>query len=136
MAKANKVQVLEKNTGTKIDWQQSGDKLIFGDDDLSIRCGTRQRDYPVHVDICADDDGNLVIGVGAGRYYVAQVDIPPITYTETEVETAALAGGEPEGAAIEGAGYGMPNIIREPQPINMADVMLTLWSLDDLRSNQ
>lgn len=136
MAKANKVQVLEKNTGTKIDWQQIGDKLIFGDDDLAIRCGTRQRDYPVHVDICADGDGNLVIGVGAGRYYVAQVDIPPTAYTETEVEATAPAEVELGEAATEGAGYGMPNIIREPQPINMADVTLTLWSLDDLRSNQ
>lgn len=136
MAKANKVQVLEKNTGTKIDWQQSGDKLIFGDDDLAIRCGTRQRDYPVHVDICADGDGNLVIGVGAGRYYVAQVDIPPVTYTETEAEATAPAEVELEDAVTEGTGYGMPNIIREPQPINMADVTLTLWSLDDLRSNQ
>ena len=74
MATAKKnVQVVEKNTGTKIDWKQSGNKLIFGDDDLSIRCDTRQRDWPVQVDICADEDRNLVIGVGKGRYYVAQV---------------------------------------------------------------
>ena len=64
MATAKKnVQVVEKNTGTKIDWKQSGNKLIFGDDDLSIRCDTRQRDWPVQVDICADEDRNLVIGV-------------------------------------------------------------------------
>ena len=57
MATAKKnVQVVEKNTGTKIDWKQSGNKLIFGDDDLSIRCDTRQRDWPVQVDICADED--------------------------------------------------------------------------------
>ena len=63
MATAKKnVQVVEKNTGTKIDWKQSGNKLIFGDDDLSIRCDTRQRDWPVQVDICADEDRNLVIG--------------------------------------------------------------------------
>ena len=133
MTKANKVQVTEKNEGAKIAWQQSGNKLIFGDDDLSIRCDTRQRDYPVHVDVCADDDGNLVIGVGVGRYYVAQVDIPPITYTETEVETAVPAGAGPEDEAARGM---RTNIVREPQPINMADVVLTLWSLDDLRSNQ
>ena len=89
MATAKKnVQVVEKNTGTKIDWKQSGNKLIFGDDDLSIRCDTRQRDWPVQVDICADEDRNLVIGVGKGRYYVAQVEIPPIAYVETEIEAA------------------------------------------------
>ena len=80
------VQVLEKNPGVKIAWSQSGNKLIFGDDDLSIRCDTRQRDWPVQVDICADEDGNLVIGVGKGRYYVAQVQIPPTAYKETEIE--------------------------------------------------
>lgn len=132
MAKANKVQVLEKNKGTKIAWEQNGNKLIFGDEDLSIRCDTRQRDYPVHVDICADDDGNLVIGVGAGRYYVAQVDIPAITYIETVVEPEET-GDTP---AEDGDNMGRSNIEREAQPLNMADVVLTLWSVDDLRSNQ
>lgn len=132
MAKANKVQVLEKNKGTKIAWEQNGNKLVFGDEDLSIRCDTRQRDYPVHVDICADDDGNLVIGVGAGRYYVAQVDIPAITYIETVVEPEET-GDTP---AEDGDNMGRSNIKREAQPLNMADVVLTLWSVDDLRSNQ
>ena len=132
MAKANKVQVLEKNKGTKIAWAQNGNKLVFGDEDLSIRCDTRQRDYPVHVDICADDDGNLVIGVGAGRYYVAQVDIPAITYIETVVEPEET-GDTP---AEDGDNMGRSNIKREAQPLNMADVVLTLWSVDDLRSNQ
>lgn len=132
MAKANKVQVLEKNKGTKIAWEQNGNKLIFGDEDLSIRCDTRQRDYPVHVDICADDDSNLVIGVGAGRYYVAQVDIPAITYIETVVEPEET-GDTP---AEDGDNMGRSNIEREAQPLNMADVVLTLWSVDDLRSNQ
>ena len=132
MTKANKVQVTEKNEGAKIAWQQSGNKLIFGDEDLSIRCDTRQRDYPVHVDICADDDSNLVIGVGAGRYYVAQVDIPAITYIETVVEPEET-GDTP---AEDGDNMGRSNIEREAQPLNMADVVLTLWSVDDLRSNQ
>ena len=64
MKEYGNVQVVEKNPGTKIAWEQVGNKLIFGEDDLSIRCDTRQRDWPVLVDICADDDHNLVIGVG------------------------------------------------------------------------
>lgn len=129
MATAKKnVQVIEKNTGTKIDWKQSGNKLIFGDDDLSIRCDTRQRDWPVQVDICADEDGNLVIGVGKGRYYVAQVDIPATVYTETEVPAE-----ESEAATESGMDNGnSPRTIREAQPIDMSEVVLTLWSVDDL----
>ncbi|MBQ9347316.1 MAG: hypothetical protein IJT94_08275, partial [Oscillibacter sp.] len=68
MAKQNDVRVSEMNQGTKIDWRQSGTKLIFGeDDDLTINCATRQRDWPVQADICMDSDRNLVIGSGAGR---------------------------------------------------------------------
>ena len=111
MATAKKnVQVVEKNTGTKIDWKQSGNKLIFGDDDLSIRCDTRQRD--------------LVIGVGKGRYYVAQVEIPPIAYVETEIEAA-----EGEDAMD---GENRNSVKREALPLDMSEVTLTLWSMDDL----
>lgn len=113
---ANNVKVIEKNTGRKIDWRQSGSKLFFGDDDLSIRCDNRQRDWPVHTDICADEDGNLVIGVGVGRYYVAQVDIPPVQYEPVE---PTLEHTEDTPAP-------------KPLPLDMGEVVLTLWSLDDI----
>lgn len=112
--KEHNIQIVEKNEGTKIAVEQNGVKIIFGDDDLSIRCDTRQRDIPVTVDICADDNGNLVVGVGTGRYYVAQVDIPAIQYTEVEDETK-------EGSTHE-----------ERVPLDMGDVVVTLWSIDDL----
>lgn len=130
---ASKVQVLEKNKGAKIAFSQKDVKLVFGDDDLAIRCDTRQRDYPVHVDVCADDDGNLILG--AGRYYVAQVDIPPAVYVETEIEadetaeqTEVTGPDEPENGAI-----GMQSVQRERQPIDMSEVVVTLWSVDDFR---
>lgn len=110
------VRIAEKNEGAKIAVRQNGVKVIFGDDDLSIRCDTRQRDIPVTVDICADDNGNLVIGVGTGRYYVAQVDIPAIQYTEVEAENETEEGGTRE----------------ERVPLDMGDVIVTLWSIDDL----
>lgn len=129
---AKKVQVLEKNEGTKIAFSQKDVKLIFGDDDLAIRCDTRQRDYPVHMDVCADDDGNLIIG--AGRYYVAQVDIPPAVYVETEITPAAVAEqAEAGGSEYESGANGMPSVQRERQPINMSEVVVTLWSVDDFR---
>ena len=123
-----KVQVVEKNTGTKLDWKQSGNNLIFGDDDLSIRCDTRQRDWPVQVDICADEDRNLVIGVGKGRYYVAQVEIPPIAYVETEIEAAE--GEDAAGGTMDGENRS--SVKREALPLDMSEVTLILWSVDDL----
>lgn len=116
---ANSVQVIEKNEGPKIAWSQKDSKLIFGDDDLAIRCDTRQRDYPVHVDICADDDGNLITGVG--RYYIAQIDIPAAKYEEREAEQLSMA--EMDGGAYADA------VERERLPLDMADVVLTLWDV-------
>ena len=115
MAKQNDVQVVEKYAGAKIEWRQSGTKLIFGDDDLTINCSTRQRDWPVHADVCMDDDRNLVIGVGVGKYYVAQIDIP---------ETAYIEVPDPDSEEEDA-------VKREAQPIDMGEVVLTLWSVDD-----
>ena len=110
----NNIQIVEKNEGTKIAVEQRGKKIAFGDDDLVIRCDNRQRDIPVTVDVCADDNNNLVIGVGVGRYYVAQVYIPPIQYIEIKDDT------EEGGTHLE------------PVPLDMGDVVVTLWSIDDL----
>lgn len=130
---AGKAQVIEKNEGTKIDFRQKGAKLYFGDDDLILRCDTRQREHPVHIDICADEDGNLVTGVdGSKGYYVAQVDIPGIAYTEQEVEAEANPAAEAE------AGTNAPEkrTERVALPLNMEDVTVTLWSVDGLYLNQ
>jgi len=142
MAKQNAVQVVEKNPGTKIAWEQDGTRLIFGDDELMVNAAKRQKDWPVHEDICADDSGNLVIGVGVGRYYVAQVDIPAREYLEVpNDEPEALAdGGEDtgDGEASEDGGTGgmsQPKTHLEAQPLDMSKVTLTLWSLDGLKAN-
>ena len=37
MAKINDVQVIEKNTGEKIQWEQDGYRLSFDDDALSVK---------------------------------------------------------------------------------------------------
>ena len=87
----------------------------------------------MHVDVCADDDGNLILG--AGRYYVAQVDIPATKYTEPqpiepdEAEAEALA----EGENGEGGGMQQRFTPAEVIPLEMSDVTLTLWATDGLR---
>lgn len=121
MSKENKVQIVEKNEGTKINFEQDGTRLFFGDDDIMVNAAKYQRDWPVHLDVCADDNRNLVIGVGTGLYYVAQIDIPPVKYIEVEPEHPAESSPE---------GYNGPQM--EPQPLDMGDVIVTLWSIDDI----
>ena len=115
------ITVVEINEGTKIAWKQSTTKLTFGDDELMVNCAAYQRDWPVHLDICGDENGNLVIGTGTGRYYVAQVDIPAREYAEPE-PVEAVAGADAQQSTEA-----------EPVPLDMADVTLTLWAIDGLR---
>lgn len=108
MARQPDVQVIEKNVGPKIDYEQSGTKLFFGDDEIMINCARYQKDWPVEVDICSDRYGNLTIGADSGMRYVAQIAIPPAEYEPRE------EGDENPPVQI---------------PLNMGDVILTLWSI-------
>ena len=104
--------VIEKNVGSKIPYEVVGTKVTFNDD-LTLNLASREQDWPVHIDICFDEDKALVVGAAAGRAYVAQIDIPERKYTETEVE----ADGEIE-------------IERTPVPLDMETVTLSLWSIE------
>lgn len=106
------IQVKDKNTGTKIAYEQQGTRIFFGDDDLMINVSKYQRDWPVEVDIMADTNHNLVIGDGI--YYVAQVSIPAIKYRTLDPDPET-----PDAPT------------REAIPLDMADVVLTLWAIDD-----
>ena len=102
---ASKIEVIEKNEGKKIEWEQSGTRLYFGDDELMLNAAKYQKDWPVSVDVCKDRAGNLTIGTESALRYVAQVEIPAAQYTE-DAEN------------------------REQLPLDMGDVTLTLWSID------
>lgn len=81
--------IVEKNEGTKIDYEiqnTAKKKSICFDDDLTINLIKREQDWPVHIDVCFDRDGELVIGTAAGRAYVAEIDIPAREYTPGETE--------------------------------------------------
>lgn len=95
--------IIEKNEGTKIPSEVSGKRITF-DDDLSLNLAKQEKDWPVHIDICVDGDGNLCNGTCAGLYYVAQIDIPAAVYNDEQVRL----------------------------PLDMDTVTLTLWSIDEL----
>lgn len=103
--------IIEKNEGAKIPYSVKGTKVTF-DDDLTINLASREQDWPVHIDICFDEDNALVIGAAAGRSYVAQIDIPERKYEDGEEI------GE-EGEAL-----------LAPIPLDMNAVTLTLWSIE------
>ena len=108
--------IVEKNEGPKIEYEvkdTATKKTICFDDDLTINLKKREQDWPVHIDVCYDEDGELVLGTAAGRRYVAELDIPERQYTE-EVDPE-----DPE------------QIIREPVPLDLDTVTLSLWSLED-----
>lgn len=93
--------IIEKDTGTKIAYEVNGRKVTF-DDDLTINLAKREQDYDVHIDVCYDADGDLVIGAAAGRVYVAEIDIPARVYDE----------------------HG------EPVALDMDTVTLSLWAIE------
>lgn len=102
--------VIEKNEGAKIPFSVDGTRVTFNDD-LTINLASREQDWPVHIDICFDEDKALVIGTAAGRAYVAQIDIPERKYEED-------------------SGEGEEEVRRVPVPLDMDAVTLTLWSIE------
>lgn len=103
--------IVEMNEGQKIEYEiqnTATKKKITFDDDLTINLAKREEDWPVHIDVCYDEDRELVIGTAAGRAYVAQIDIPARQYTPGETE---------EDPPV-------------PVPLNLDNVTLSLWSIE------
>lgn len=109
--------IKEINAGPKIPYEVDGTRICF-DDDLSINLAKREEDSPVHIDICHDSDSMLVIGKTLARDYVAQIDIPARRYN---VLTVSGETAENEEKTSEK---------REPIPLDMDEITLTLWSLE------
>ena len=103
--------IVEMNEGQKIEYEVQNTatkKKITFDDDLTINLAKREEDWPVHIDVCYDEDRELVIGTAAGRAYVAQIDIPARQYTPGETE---------EDPPV-------------PVPLDLDNVTLSLWSIE------
>ena len=74
MAKINDVQVIEKNTGEKIQWEQDGYRLSFDDDALSVKVTKYQGDEARTLDVCMDRGGDLMLGTQPGRNLYRDTD--------------------------------------------------------------
>ena len=98
-----------------IEYEVSSSKSIdFDDGELVINLKKKERDDPVHLDICTDYTGGLIMGTGsAARAYVAQIDIPAREYIDVEDEESE-------------SGY-----TREAVPFDIDKCTLTLWELED-----
>ena len=45
------IQVIEKNEGTKLDYEVVGTKLFLGDDEIMVNLAKYEKDEPVHIDV-------------------------------------------------------------------------------------
>ena len=106
--------IKEINEGAKIVYEVNGTSICF-DDDLTINLEKRQKNHPVHIDVCSDKDGALVIGAESGEYYVAQIDIPAKEYEETEPIAVGIEHIEATTSVAK--------------PLDTEKVSLTLWAL-------
>lgn len=93
--------VTEKNEGTKVNYEVDGNKITFGDDEITLNLIKYERDEAQTIDICTDDDKILI--AGPSKYFVANIIIPARQY------------GDPEKTI--------------PIPFSMDNVELVLWAL-------
>lgn len=116
MAEIKDVQVVEKNTGEKIQWEQDGYRLSFDDDTMSVNVPKYQMDEPRVLDVCRNRAGDLMLGAQPNGRYVAQIEIPAAEYDE-QVEPP-----EDEGE--------QPTVTRVKKDLDMGAVVLVLWSVE------
>ena len=91
--------VIEKNKGTKVAYEVTGNKITFGDDEITLNLSKYERDEEVQIDVCTDDHNILI--AGPSKYFVANIIIPARRYDE-------------EGKAVQ---------------FSMEGVTLVLWAL-------
>jgi hypothetical protein len=109
--------IVEKNQGTKIPYEITGNKIAFNDE-IMVNVEKYERDDANHIDICRDAYGNLVTGVipGTAEAYIAQIDIPAREYDY-------IADGVDDN--------GNPREVPVPVPFDMNKCTLTLWALTE-----
>ena len=102
-----------KQDGTYIDYMLQNTVLSFNDGVLEIDLSAQQAGYPVHLDVSADENGELLIG--PSHRYVAEIDIPArvnkLNYKEKLADD-----------------LGIVQAYRTTEPFDIEEVVLTLWA--------
>ena len=116
------IQVIEKNEGTKLDYEVVGTKLFLCDDEIMVNLAKYEKDEPVHIDVVRNWDGALATSIGKNDddlSYAAQIDIPARAYTE-KVEKVPAMDGEGE----------VEQTTKIPVKFDISRYTLTLWAID------
>ena len=111
MATETKATIIEKTGGVYVDVAFEANKIVLGDDEMTLNLSKYERDDPVHIDIGLNSVGFLTFGV-SDRYAV-QIEIPARRYELVESE--------------ELDENGKPRMDRVAQPFDMAAVVVILW---------
>lgn len=106
--------ITEKNEGQKIGYTVKGTVINF-DEMISVNLARYQKDTENVIDVSLDADMNLTTGLG--RWYVANIIIPPRQYDM--VDTGEVT--EEEAPIFE----------RVAKPLSMDNVQLILWTLPE-----
>lgn len=106
--------VEEKNQGPKVDYELSGNVIVFRGGELSLDLSKFERDFPVDIDISSNEHDMLQTGLS--RRYVAQISIPAGEYEEIDT-------GETDEEDD-------PIIERSAMPFDISRVKLILWGLE------
>ncbi len=72
------MNVNEINNGEKIKYAVEGNKITFGDDELTINLEKYEKDTEVEINICTDSEGLLLTTLA--ERYVAVIIIPARMY--------------------------------------------------------
>ena len=120
------INVVKKTPGKYLAYRVSGtEKIVLGDDDLTIKLSSRERDEEVTLDITLDNDQGLMMGTGGNaKSYVAQVIIPARQYEVQEQE--GVIGYDEENGQVKGTVK-----VRVPLPFDISRCTLVLWGMEE-----
>lgn len=107
------MNIIEKNEGTKVSYAIESNNLISFRDELFLNLAKCERDYPVHIDICEDENKMLTNRISSA--YIAQIDIPERQYEYID------KGVDEQGQTITE---------KKELPFNMDNITLTLWAVE------
>lgn len=105
--------IIEKNVNKKIPYEVNGTKITF-DDMLTIDLKRYQKDEERVIDISLDEDD--ILQMGLGKWYIANIIIPPREYEFVNNSIDTLDEKE-------------ESIDKISKPLDMEKVILTLWAL-------